>query len=270
MQTARPSPVSWSAGAGALEPDGLVLRRIQCQQPLSATTAAELRAATARPVLRDGLPPPAEDHCSPAASQDQSPPPAQAPPPASSRGCCRLSADARHASRRRKVAAETGLSLRSSVTGPVRPVAPIVDREPDTPDMTDPYAAAPYEAAAASAARLAQATGKPRHDIAVVLGSGWAAAADAIGAADARGRVRRPRRLPGADGARPPRRPSARSASPAATRWSSSAAPTCMKATPPRPSCTACGPRSRRAARPSCSPTRRAASRPGCGLVSRC
>jgi purine-nucleoside phosphorylase len=51
--------------------------------------------------------------------------------------------------------------------------------------MTDPYAAAPYEAAAASAARLAQATGKPRHDIAVVLGSGWAAAADAIGAADA-------------------------------------------------------------------------------------
>jgi purine-nucleoside phosphorylase len=48
------------------------------------------------------------------------------------------------------------------------------------PDMTDPYAAA-----AASAARLAQATGKPHHDIAVVLGSGWAAAADAIGSADA-------------------------------------------------------------------------------------
>src|ERR1700722_9663652 len=45
--------------------------------------------------------------------------------------------------------------------------------------MTDPYAAA-----AASAARLAHATGKPRHDIAVVLGSGWAAAADAIGTAD--------------------------------------------------------------------------------------
>ena len=45
--------------------------------------------------------------------------------------------------------------------------------------MTDPYAAA-----AASAARLADATGKPRHDIAVVLGSGWAAAADAIGTAD--------------------------------------------------------------------------------------
>jgi purine-nucleoside phosphorylase len=45
--------------------------------------------------------------------------------------------------------------------------------------MTDPYAAA-----AASAQRLAQATGKPRHDIAVILGSGWAAAADAIGTAD--------------------------------------------------------------------------------------
>ncbi|HEY2316027.1 MAG TPA: purine-nucleoside phosphorylase [Streptosporangiaceae bacterium] len=45
--------------------------------------------------------------------------------------------------------------------------------------MTDPYAAA-----AASAHRLVEATGKPRHDIAVVLGSGWAAAADAIGAAD--------------------------------------------------------------------------------------
>jgi purine-nucleoside phosphorylase len=45
--------------------------------------------------------------------------------------------------------------------------------------MTDPYAAA-----AASAQRLAAAAGKPRHDVAVVLGSGWAAAADAIGTAD--------------------------------------------------------------------------------------
>jgi purine-nucleoside phosphorylase len=45
--------------------------------------------------------------------------------------------------------------------------------------MTDPYAAA-----ATSAQRLAAATGKSHHDIAVVLGSGWAAAADAIGAAD--------------------------------------------------------------------------------------
>ena len=38
----------------------------------------------------------------------------------------------------------------------------------------------PYAAAAASAARLAQLTGQPAHDIAVVLGSGWAAAADAL------------------------------------------------------------------------------------------
>ena len=41
----------------------------------------------------------------------------------------------------------------------------------------------PYAAAAASAARLAQLTGQPRHDIAVVLGSGWAAAGDAIATA---------------------------------------------------------------------------------------
>jgi len=39
----------------------------------------------------------------------------------------------------------------------------------------------PYAAAAASAARLAELTGQPRHDAAVVLGSGWASAAAAIG-----------------------------------------------------------------------------------------
>jgi purine-nucleoside phosphorylase len=43
----------------------------------------------------------------------------------------------------------------------------------------------PYSAAAASARRLAELTGRPTHDVAVVLGSGWAAAADALGAADA-------------------------------------------------------------------------------------
>ncbi len=43
----------------------------------------------------------------------------------------------------------------------------------------------PYAAAAASAERLAALTGRPRHDVAVVLGSGWAAAADAIGPAGA-------------------------------------------------------------------------------------
>jgi purine-nucleoside phosphorylase len=39
----------------------------------------------------------------------------------------------------------------------------------------------PYQAAQASAARLAELTGRSRHDVAVVLGSGWAAAADALG-----------------------------------------------------------------------------------------
>ncbi len=38
----------------------------------------------------------------------------------------------------------------------------------------------PYAAAAASAARLAQLTGETVHDVAVVLGSGWAPAADAL------------------------------------------------------------------------------------------
>jgi purine-nucleoside phosphorylase len=46
--------------------------------------------------------------------------------------------------------------------------------------MTDPYAAA-----AASAGQLARLTGFDAHDIAVVLGSGWAPAADALGAPDA-------------------------------------------------------------------------------------
>jgi purine-nucleoside phosphorylase len=41
----------------------------------------------------------------------------------------------------------------------------------------------PYTAAAASAARLARLTGMAAHDVAVVLGSGWAESADALGAA---------------------------------------------------------------------------------------
>jgi len=39
----------------------------------------------------------------------------------------------------------------------------------------------PYAAAAASAARLADGLGRPRHDVAVILGSGWAEAADVLG-----------------------------------------------------------------------------------------
>src|SRR6059058_1737690 len=41
----------------------------------------------------------------------------------------------------------------------------------------------PYGPAAASAARLAERTGQAGHDVAVVLGSGWAPAADAVAAA---------------------------------------------------------------------------------------
>lgn len=44
-------------------------------------------------------------------------------------------------------------------------------------------AAGPYELAAESAARLAKLTGVERHEVAVVLGSGWAPAADALGRA---------------------------------------------------------------------------------------
>ena len=40
----------------------------------------------------------------------------------------------------------------------------------------------PYAAARESAARLARALGRPSHDVAVVLGSGWAEAADGLGA----------------------------------------------------------------------------------------
>jgi purine-nucleoside phosphorylase len=47
------------------------------------------------------------------------------------------------------------------------------------PDQTP--AEDPYAAAAASAARLGELTGQPRHDVAVVLGSGWASAAALIG-----------------------------------------------------------------------------------------
>src|SRR5271165_3171817 len=43
----------------------------------------------------------------------------------------------------------------------------------------------PYEAAAASAEQVARLTGSDSHDIAVVLGSGWAPAADALGRPDA-------------------------------------------------------------------------------------
>jgi purine-nucleoside phosphorylase len=49
------------------------------------------------------------------------------------------------------------------------------------PDLT----ADPFGAAEASAAALAQRTGRARYDVAVVLGSGWAPASDALGPAEA-------------------------------------------------------------------------------------
>jgi purine-nucleoside phosphorylase len=45
--------------------------------------------------------------------------------------------------------------------------------------MTDP--ADPFELVAAAAARLRKLAGVPSFDVAIVLGSGWQAAADAIG-----------------------------------------------------------------------------------------
>src|SRR5258708_4177705 len=50
-------------------------------------------------------------------------------------------------------------------------------------DRGDTVSTDAYVAAQASAASLALLTGQPEHDVAVVLGSGWAPAADAIGAA---------------------------------------------------------------------------------------
>jgi len=50
-----------------------------------------------------------------------------------------------------------------------------------TPDIANASTSDPYAAAAASAARLAELAGQPGHDAAVVLGSGWAQAADALG-----------------------------------------------------------------------------------------
>jgi purine-nucleoside phosphorylase len=47
--------------------------------------------------------------------------------------------------------------------------------------MSDALIADPFACAAASARRLAELTGQPAHDVAVVLGSGWAPAADALG-----------------------------------------------------------------------------------------
>ena len=46
---------------------------------------------------------------------------------------------------------------------------------------TDSVLADPFEVAQSAAARLAELTGTPRHDVALVLGSGWGSAGDLIG-----------------------------------------------------------------------------------------
>ena len=48
------------------------------------------------------------------------------------------------------------------------------------PDLDDP-ATDPFEAARVAAEALAEVTGVPRHDVALVLGSGWGGAADLVG-----------------------------------------------------------------------------------------
>lgn len=50
----------------------------------------------------------------------------------------------------------------------------------DVPDLDDP-ATDPFEVARAAAAHLASATGVAKHDVALVLGSGWGGAADLLG-----------------------------------------------------------------------------------------
>ena len=106
----------------------------------------------------------------------------------------------------------------------------------------------PFEAAAASAARLAEVTGAERHDVALVLGSGWTPAADQLGEVVADVPVTElggfaPSTVPG-HGA-----PSARSAAATAGCSPSSAGSTSTRATARRPSCTACAPRCWPAAR---------------------
>jgi purine-nucleoside phosphorylase len=50
----------------------------------------------------------------------------------------------------------------------------------DAPDLSDP-ATDPFEVARVAAERLAELTGAERHDVALVLGSGWAPAGDLLG-----------------------------------------------------------------------------------------
>lgn len=59
-----------------------------------------------------------------------------------------------------------------STTGPAAP--------PEVPSLDDP-STDPFEVARAAAAHIAEHTGVARHDLALVLGSGWGAAAELLG-----------------------------------------------------------------------------------------
>lgn len=77
----------------------------------------------------------------------------------------------------------------SSASGTARPpTAPDSGDSPTSQRTADRQAEPPrdpFAAAAASADRLAQITGVAQHDVALVLGSGWAPVADALGKATA-------------------------------------------------------------------------------------
>ena len=60
----------------------------------------------------------------------------------------------------------------------------------------------PYELAREAARALGEATGVERHDVALVMGSGWVPAADVLGTADQEIASHRPARLPAAGGRR--------------------------------------------------------------------
>jgi len=60
-------------------------------------------------------------------------------------------------------------------------VTPMTDLDVTRPGALDDAATDPRAVAAAAAARIADLTGADRHDVALVLGSGWAPAADLLG-----------------------------------------------------------------------------------------
>jgi len=55
------------------------------------------------------------------------------------------------------------------------------DPSSSDPEPTDPQSTDPHELARAAAGKLAELTGAASHDVALVLGSGWAGAADLLG-----------------------------------------------------------------------------------------